>query len=471
MSNNIFDLIVIGAGPGGYVAAIRASQLGQKVAIVEANHLGGICLNWGCIPTKALLRTAEIHQLLNHADQFGFKVGKIEVDFAKVVQRSRAVSEQLARGVKGLLKKNKVEVFDGFASLKGKNKTAHQVSVEKNGAVVATLEAPRVILATGARARSLPGFEPDGQCIWTYKEAMVPVALPKSLLIIGSGAIGIEFASFYNAMGTEVTVVEVQNRILPVEDEEVSDFARKAFEKRGIKIQTGSTAKGLKQTSQGLEAQIESKDGKLTSLKVEKAIVAIGIIGNIEKLGLEKTQIKTEKNQILTDEWCQTAEAGVYAIGDVRGAPWLAHKASHEAILAVEHSLGMKDLHPLNTNNIPGCTYSAPQIASVGMTERKAKELGHALKVGRFPCIANGKAIALGETEGFVKTIFDAKTGELLGAHMIGPEVTEMIQSFGLAKTLEATELDFMHTIFPHPTLSEMIPESVLDAYGRAIHI
>jgi dihydrolipoamide dehydrogenase len=471
MSNKIFDLIVIGAGPGGYVAAIRASQLGQKVAIVEASHLGGICLNWGCIPTKALLRTAEIHQLLNHADQFGFKVGKIEFDFAKVVERSRTVAEQLARGVKGLLKKNKVEVFDGFASFKGKAKSIHQVNVEKNGTLVTTLEAPRVIIATGARARHLPGLEPDGQSIWTYKEAMVPEALPKSMLIIGSGAIGIEFASFYNAMGADVTVVEVQDRILPVEDEEVSDFARKAFEKRGIKIQTNAIVKSLKKTSQGLEAQIEGKDGKSTSLKIEKAIVAVGIIGNIEKLGLENTQIKTDKNQIITNEWCQTAEAGIYAIGDVTGAPWLAHKASHEAILAVEHSLGMKDLHPINTNNIPGCTYSAPQIASVGMTERKATELGHTLKVGRFPCIANGKAIALGETEGFVKTIFDATTGELLGAHMIGPEVTEMIQSFGLAKTLEATELDFMHTIFPHPTLSEMIPESVLDAFGRAIHI
>lgn len=471
MSDKIFDLIVIGAGPGGYVAAIRAAQLGQNVAVVEANHLGGICLNWGCIPTKALLRAGEIRHLLNRVEDFGFKVGKIEIDFTKVIQRSRAVSEQLSRGVKGLLKKNKIEVFDGFAHFKGKNKDGSLIQVEKEGAVVATLLAPRVIIATGARARSLPGLEADGQSIWTYKEAMVPKSLPKSLLIVGSGAIGIEFSSFYNAMGTDVTVVEVLDRILPVEDEEISDYARKAFEKRGIKIKTSATVKGIKKMPQGLEALIEGKDGKTETLKAEKAIIAVGIVGNIENLGLENTKVKTGKNQIIADEWRQTGEPGVYAIGDVAGAPWLAHKASHEAILAVEHSLGIKGLHPLNRDAVPGCTYSSPQIASVGMTERKAKEAGRAVKIGRFPCIANGKAIALGETEGFVKTIFDAKTGELLGAHMIGPEVTELIQGFVLAKTLEATELDLMRTIFPHPTLSEMMHESALDAFGRAIHI
>ncbi len=467
MADKKFDLAVIGAGPGGYVAAIRAAQLGMKTAVIEANHLGGICLNWGCIPTKALLRTSELYQQINHADEFGLKVDKVDFDFTKVIKRSRAISEQLSKGVSHLLKKNKVEVIDGQA----KFSEGHKLSVIKDKKQTATVIAPKIIIATGAHARSLPGLEPDGDNIWNYKEAMIPKNIPKSLLVIGSGAIGIEFASFYNALGVDVTVVEVMDRILPVEDEEISIFARKCFEKRGIKIHTHATVKELKKTTKGLQANITLEDGKKIDLSVEKAILAVGIVGNVEDLGLENTKVKVDKNHIQVGKWSQTAEPGVYAIGDVAGPPWLAHKASHEGVIVVEHIAGVKDLHSLKTNNVPGCTYSSPQIASIGLTEKQAQKTGHSIKVGRFPYLANGKAIALGETEGFIKTIFDSKTGELLGAHMVGAEVTELIQGFGIAKTLEATEAELMHTIFPHPTLSEMMHESVLDAFDRVIHI
>jgi dihydrolipoamide dehydrogenase len=456
---------VIGAGPGGYVAAIRAAQLGMNVAVIEREHLGGICLNWGCIPTKALLRTSEIYGLLHHLDQFGLSVEKIAYDTKKVIARSRGVAKQLSDGVKYLLKKNKVTVIDGAGKLAGKGK----IAVSKDGKAVPDVAAKHIILATGARARSMPGLEPDGKLIWTYKEAMVPAAIPKSLLVVGSGAIGIEFASFYRTMGADVTVVEVMDRVLPVEDEEVSAFARKAFEKQGMKILTGAKVAKLEKGKESVKATIEQKDGA-TSIEVERVILAIGITGNVEDIGLEGTKIKVDRGHVVVDQWLQTGEPGVYAIGDLVGAPWLAHKASHEAIICVEKIAGEKDVHPLNVLNIPGCTYCTPQVASVGLTEARAKESGRKLKVGRFPYIGNGKAIALGEPEGFVKTIFDAETGELLGAHMIGAEVTELIQGFVIAKTLETTERELMETIFPHPTLSEMMHESVLDAYGHAVH-
>jgi dihydrolipoamide dehydrogenase len=465
MAEQSFDLAVIGAGPGGYVAAIRAAQLGMNVAVIEREHLGGICLNWGCIPTKALLRTSEIYGLLHHLDQFGLSVEKIAYDPQKVVARSRGVAKQLSDGVKYLLKKNKVTVIDGTGKLAGKGK----IAVSKDGKAVADVAAKHIILATGARARSMPGLEPDGKLIWTYKEAMIPAAIPKSLLVVGSGAIGIEFASFYRTMGADVTVVEVIDRVLPVEDEEVSAFARKAFEKQGMKILTGAKVAKLEKGKDSVKATIEQKDG-VTAIEVERVILAIGITGNVEDIGLEGTKIKVDRGHVVVDQWLQTGEPGVYAIGDLVGAPWLAHKASHEAIICVEKIAGEKDVHPLNVLNIPGCTYCTPQVASVGLTEARAKESGRKLKVGRFPYIGNGKAIALGEPEGFVKTIFDAETGELLGAHMIGAEVTELIQGFVIAKTLETTERELMETIFPHPTLSEMMHESVLDAYGRAVH-
>jgi dihydrolipoamide dehydrogenase len=465
MAEQSFDLAVIGAGPGGYVAAIRAAQLGMNVAVIEREHLGGICLNWGCIPTKALLRTSEIYGLLHHLDQFGLSVEKIAYDPQKVVARSRGVAKQLSDGVKYLLKKNKVTVIDGTGKLAGKGK----IAVSKDGKAVADVAAKHIILATGARARSMPGLEPDGMLIWTYKEAMIPAAIPKSLLVVGSGAIGIEFASFYRTMGADVTVVEVIDRVLPVEDEEVSAFARKAFEKQGMKILTGAKVAKLEKGKDSVKATIEQK-GNVTSIEVERVILAIGITGNVEDIGLEGTKIKVDRGHVVVDQWLQTGEPGVYAIGDLVGAPWLAHKASHEAIICVEKIAGEKDVHPLNVLNIPGCTYCTPQVASVGLTEARAKESGRKLKVGRFPYIGNGKAIALGEPEGFVKTIFDAETGELLGAHMIGAEVTELIQGFVIAKTLETTERELMETIFPHPTLSEMMHESVLDAYGRAVH-
>jgi dihydrolipoamide dehydrogenase len=460
-----FDLIVIGGGPGGYVAAIRAAQLKMKVALVEREHLGGICLNWGCIPTKALLRSAEVLELMRHASSFGLAADNPRFDAQAVVKRSRNVAGQLNRGVGHLLKKNKVTVFDGGARLAGEGRLA--VKLNKGGDE--TLEAEHIILATGARARQLPGLEADGKLVWTYKEAMVPEKMPKSLLVVGSGAIGIEFASFYRSMDAEVTVVELLPRVLPVEDEEISVFAQKAFEKRGIKIRTNATVKALKKGADSVVATIENR-GKLEELTAERVILAVGIVGNTEGLGLDGTGVKVERGQIVIDEFGCTGEAGVYAIGDVAGPPWLAHKASHEGVVCVERIAGLNDVHPLDVTKIPGCTYCTPQVASVGLTERAAKDAGYEVKVGRFPFIGNGKAIALGEPEGLVKTVFDAKTGELLGAHMIGAEVTELIQGYALARTVEATEEDLFHTVFPHPTLSEMMHEAALDAYGRAIH-
>lgn len=465
MADTAFDVVVIGGGPGGYVAAIRAAQLKMKVAVVEANHLGGICLNWGCIPTKALLRSSEIHHLAQTAEQFGVKVEGLSFDLKKMVERSRAVSKQLSGGIGHLLKKNKVTVFDGWGKLAGQG----QVAVEKDGKPVATLKAKHIILATGARARALPGLEPDGKQVWSYREAMVPEEMPKSILVVGSGAIGIEFASFYRTLGAEVTVVEIMDRVMPVEDKEISDFARKQFEKQGMRILTGAKVAKLDKGAKTVKVTVE-KGNKTEVIEVEKVIAAVGIVPNVENIGLEKTKIKQDRGHIVTDGYSKTDEPGVYAIGDVAGAPWLAHKASHEGIICVEKIAGLNTVHPLKKSNIPGCTYCAPQVASVGLTEAKAKEQGYDIKVGRFPFVGNGKAIALGEPEGLVKTIFDNKTGELLGAHMVGAEVTEMIQGFVIGKTMEAVEEDFMHTIFPHPTLSEMMHESVLDAYGKAVH-
>jgi dihydrolipoamide dehydrogenase len=461
-----FDLIVVGGGPGGYVAAIRASQLGKKVALVEREHLGGICLNWGCIPTKALLRSSEVYHNLQHLDAFGLKAEKISFDLKKIVKRSRDVSAQLTKGIGFLMKKNKVTVFDGVGKLAGKGK----LIVTAGKKHVADLEAEHIILATGARARVMPGMEPDGKFIWTYKEAMVPDTMPKKLLVVGSGAIGIEFASFFNTMGAEVTVVEMQDRILPVEDEEISNFARKSFESEGMTIKTGSVVKKIEKGKSSVKATIESVDGKHSETKsFDRVIMAVGIVGNVENLGLEGTKVKIERGQIVTDAYLRTDEPGVYAIGDVAGAPWLAHKASHEGVICVEAIFGKKP-HPMDVSNIPGCTYARPQVASVGLTEKAANEAGRDIKVGRFQFVGNGKAIALGEPEGIVKTIFDAHTGELLGAHMVGAEVTEMIQGYVIGKQAELTESEFMHTIFPHPTLSEMMHESVLDAYGQALH-
>jgi dihydrolipoamide dehydrogenase len=465
MAETSFDVIVIGTGPGGYVAAIRAAQLGMKSAVVERKHLGGICLNWGCIPTKALLRTAEIYETMKHASDFGISIKGIDFDIKKVVERSRRVAAQLNGGVAHLLHKNKVTVFDGNGRLNGPGK----VAVEKDGKAVADLAAKHIVLATGARARSLPGLEPDGKLVWTYMEAMIPENMPKSLLVVGSGAIGIEFASFYRSLGAEVTVAEILDRVLPVEDDEISALARKAFEKQGMSIHTSTTVKALKRAADSVTATLEG-GGKTWDVTVDRVILAVGIVGNLEGCGLEGTRVKVEKSHIVIDEWCRTGEPGVYAIGDVVGPPWLAHKASHEGIICIEKIAGLAGVHPLDTTRIPGCTYSRPQVASVGLTEKAARERGHEVKVGRFPFIGNGKAIALGEPEGMVKTVFDAKTGELLGAHMVGAEVTELIQGYGVAKTLETTEAELMHSVFPHPTLSEMMHESVLDAYGRAVH-
>lgn len=474
MTEATFDVVVIGAGPGGYVAAIRAAQLGMKVAVVEANHLGGICLNWGCIPTKALLRSSEINHLLHNLDQFGFKAEKVTFDFKKIVERSRGVSKQLSGGIGHLLKKNKVTVFMGLAKMLGKGKIEVSPSkwlaeglkgVEKTE----TISAKHIIIATGARARVLPGFEPDGKLVWTYREAMVPDAMPKSMIVVGSGAIGIEFASFYKNMGADVTVLEVADRIMPVEDEEISLFARKQLEKSGMKIHTGVKVQKLDKGKDNVTAHVEI-GGKVEKITADRIIMAVGIVANTEGLGIENTKVKVDKGVIQIDGYGLTSEPGVYAIGDVAGAPMLAHKASHEGIICVEKIAGSKDVHPMKKENIPGCTYCMPQVASVGLTEKAAKDKGYQIKVGRFPFMGNGKAIALGEPEGLVKTIFDAKTGELLGAHMVGAEVTEMIQGYVIGKTSELTEAEFMHTVFPHPTLSEMMHESVLSAYGRAIH-
>ena len=437
----------------------------MKAAVVEREHLGGICLNWGCIPTKALLRTSEINHLLHNLGEFGLSAENPKYDLEKVVKRSRGVAKQLSGGVAHLLRKNKVTVIDGTGKLAGKGKLA----VEKDGKPAGTLTAPHIILATGARARSLPGIEADGKLIWTYKEAMVPTAMPKSLLVIGSGAIGIEFASFYLNMGVAVTVVEVMDRVLPVEDAEISALARKAFEKQGMKILTSAAVKGVKKGADSVTVTIEAA-GKSQEITVDRVISAVGIVGNVENIGLEGTGVKVDRTHVITDGYGRTGEPGVYAIGDLTGPPWLAHKASHEGVICVEKIAGVADVHPMDILNIPGCTYCRPQVASVGMTEARAKEAGHEVKIGRFPFIGNGKAIAMGEPEGLIKTVFDAKTGELLGAHMIGAEVTEMIQGYVIARTLEATEAELMHTVFPHPTISEAMHESVLDAYGRAIH-
>jgi dihydrolipoamide dehydrogenase len=465
MAAESFDLVVVGGGPGGYVAAIRAAQLGMKTALVERENLGGICLNWGCIPTKALLRASEINHLLHSLDAYGFAADNIRFDFQKVVKRSRNVAGQLSNGVKGLLRKNKVTVFDGHAKLAGPGK----LSVTKDGKPVAELAAKSIILATGARARVLPGMEPDGRLIWTYREALVPPAQPKRLIVIGSGAIGSEFASFYLNMGSEVTLIEVVDRILPVEDEEISTFVHKSFTKQGMKVLTGAKVQGVRKGTDEITAIIEV-NGKVQEITADRLISAVGIVGNVEDLGLEGTQVKVDRTHVVTDPFGATGEPGVYAIGDLTGPPWLAHKASHEGIITVEAIAGLHP-HAMDVLNIPGCTYCRPQVASVGLTEKRAKELGHEVRVGRFPFIGNGKAIALGEPEGLVKTVFDAKTGELLGAHMVGPEVTEMIQGYGIARTLETTEAELMHSVFPHPTVSETMHEAVLDAYGRVIHI
>jgi len=466
MADTSFDIVIVGGGPGGYVAAIRAAQLGLKTAVVERENMGGICLNWGCIPTKALLRTSEIYSLIKHADAYGLSVNDVSYDAKKIVERSRKVANQLSNGVKGLMKKNKITVFDGTAKLAGPGKLAVAMNDKSN----TTLSYKNLILATGARARNLPGLEADGKLVWSYREAMVPPEFPKSLLVIGSGAIGIEFASFYRTMGAEVTVCEVVDRILPVEDEEVSAFAKRAFEKQGMKILTGATVSNLKKGANNVTATITA-GGKNQEITVDRVISAVGIVGNVENLGLEGTKVRVEKTHIVIDQWGFTGEPNVYAIGDVAGPPWLAHKAMHEGVLVVEKIAGVKGVHPMKSENIPGCTYCQPQVASIGMTEAVAKAKGLQLKVGKFPFIGNGKAIALGEPEGFIKTIFDAKTGELLGAHMIGAEVTELIQGYSIAKTLETTEAELMATVFPHPTLSEMMHESVLAAYGRTLHI
>ncbi|HEX8379393.1 MAG TPA: dihydrolipoyl dehydrogenase [Allosphingosinicella sp.] len=455
-----YDLIVLGSGPGGYVAAIRAAQLGMKVAIVEREKLGGICLNWGCIPTKALLRTSEIYHYMTHASAYGLIAEKPAFDLAKIVDRSRKVAGQLNGGVKGLMKKNKIAVVDGEGALKGKGSLA----VAKDGKVT-ELQGKHILIATGARARDLPFAKADGERIWTYRHAMVPKVMPTKLLVIGSGAIGVEFASFYSDMGAEVTIVEMLDRILPVEDEDVSAFVHKALTKQGMKIHVSSGVEKLETGPDGVKAVIKGAGEQAFS----HAIVAIGIVPNTENIGLEALGVKTERGHIAVDGHGRTNVEGVYAIGDVTGPPWLAHKASHEGVVCVEAIAGGNP-HPFETWNIPGCTYSRPQVASVGFTEAKAKELGRKVKVGKFPFIGNGKAIALGEAEGFVKTVFDAETGELLGAHMVGAEVTELIQGYVVARQLETTEEDLMHTIFPHPTLSEMMHESVLDAYGRAVH-
>ncbi len=459
-----YDLIVLGSGPGGYVAAIRASQLGLKVAIVERELLGGICLNWGCIPTKALLRSAEIYHYMQHAGDYGLIAQGISADIAAVVKRSRGVAKQLNQGVTHLMKKNKITVHMGDGALT----SATTLTVTKDGKVT-ELAAKNIILATGARARDFPGVPADGQRIWTYRHAMVPPEMPTKLLVIGSGAIGIEFASFYRDMGAEVTVVEMMDRIVPVEDAEVSDFLEKALKKQGMTIMTSAGVDSLKATATGVTAAIKAKDGTVTTSEFSHCIVAIGIVPNTENIGLEALGVAMDRGFLKTDAMCRTNVPGLWAIGDITAPPWLAHKASHEGVIAAEAIAGGHP-HAMDPKNIPGCTYCHPQIASVGLTEAKAREAGYELKVGKFPFIGNGKAIALGEAEGFIKTVFDAKTGELLGAHMIGAEVTELIQGYTVGKTAELVETDFMNTVFPHPTLSEMMHESVLSAYGRALH-
>ncbi len=470
--SSTFDVIVIGSGPGGYVAAIRAAQLGLKTAVVERDWLGGICLNWGCIPTKALLRSSEVFHYLQHANDYGLSAEKVGFDAAAIVKRSRGVSKRLSDGVAFLLKKNKVDVIWGEAAIDAPGKLtvkAAKAAAPKGALGPGSYRARHIVIATGARPRVLPGLEPDKTLVWTYFEAMVPEPIPKSLLVIGSGAIGIEFASFYRALGAEVTVVEILPQILPVEDAEIAAFARKAFEKQGMKILTGAKVTRLDKGPDRVTATID--DGKATeTIAAERVISAVGVVGNIESLGLEKLGVKTDRGSVVIDGLGRTNVPGIYAIGDVAGPPMLAHKASHEGVVCVEAIKGLNP-HPIDKRTIPGCTYCHPQIASVGLTEAAAKAEGREIKVGRFPFIGNGKAIALGEDQGLVKTIFDAKTGQLLGAHMVGAEVTELIQGFVIAMQLETTEEDLMHAVFPHPTLSEMMHESVLAAFGRALHI
>ena len=463
MASNLFDLIVLGAGPGGYVAAIRASQLGLNVAVVEREHLGGICLNWGCIPTKAMLRSAEVYHLAERAKEFGLSAEKISFDLNKIVERSRKISNQLNQGVGHLLKKNKVTVFSGEAKLLDRS----NVSINSDGKYE-KITAKNIVLATGARARELPGMEADGDLVWTYKHALTPSRMPKKLLVIGSGAIGVEFASFYNTFGANTTIVEVLDRILPVEDEDVSSLAAEQFAKQGMTIKTGAKVQKLEKKKNQVVASIDC-NGVTEVLEFDTVISAVGIIGNIEGLGLEEVGVETEANHVVTDEYCETTASGIYAIGDLTGAPWLAHKASHEGVLVAEKIAG-QSVKPINPIAIPGCTYSYPQIASVGLTEAQAQKAGYKINVGKFPFIGNGKAIALGEKEGFIKTIFDTSSGELLGAHMIGAEVTELIQGYVIGQALETTEDDLIHAVFPHPTLSEMMHESVLDAHSRVIH-
>ena len=463
MASNLFDLIVLGAGPGGYVAAIRASQLGLNVAVVEREHLGGICLNWGCIPTKAMLRSAEVYHLAERAKEFGLSAEKISFDLNKIVERSRKISNQLNQGVGHLLKKNKVTVFSGEAKLLDRS----NVSINSDGKYE-KITAKNIVLATGARARELPGMEADGDLVWTYKHALTPSRMPKKLLVIGSGAIGVEFASFYNTFGANTTIVEVLDRILPVEDEDVSSLAAEQFAKQGMTIKTGAKVQKLEKKKNQVVASIDC-NGVTEVLEFDTVISAVGIIGNIEGLGLEEVGVETKANHVVTDEYCETTASGIYAIGDLTGAPWLAHKASHEGVLVAEKIAG-QSVQPINPIAIPGCTYSYPQIASVGLTEAQAQKAGYKINVGKFPFIGNGKAIALGEKEGFIKTIFDTSSGELLGAHMIGAEVTELIQGYVIGQALETTEDDLIHAVFPHPTLSEMMHESVLDAHSRVIH-
>ncbi len=465
MSANEFDVIIVGAGPGGYVGAIRAAQLGLSTALVEAKHLGGVCLNWGCIPTKALLRSAEVYRNMQHAEQYGLKAGSLDFDLQQIVSRSRGIAKQLSSGVAHLLKKNNVTVFHGSGKLLGGN----TVSVSGND-VDQVLEGNHIVIATGARPRSFPGLEPDGKLVWTSKEALIPKELPASLLVIGSGAIGIEFASFYSSFGSDVTVVEVMDQIMPVEDREIAEFAQKSMEKQGIKFHIGSKVVELQRGDNRVTATIE-KDGQRQSIEIDRVITAVGVTPNTEEIGLDVAGVKLdEQGFIQIDTDCKTSALGIYAIGDVAGTPCLAHKASHEAIHCMEQIAGLSDGHALDKTRIPGCTYCHPQVASIGLTEAQAKADGYQIKVGRFPFLGNGKAIALGEAEGLVKTVFDGRTGELLGAHLVGAEVTELIQGFSIAKSLETTEKELMETVFPHPTLSEMMHEAVLDAYGRIIH-
>ncbi|NRA99856.1 MAG: dihydrolipoyl dehydrogenase [Rhodobacteraceae bacterium] len=465
MAAQSFDVVVIGAGPGGYVAAIRAAQLGLSTAIIERENMGGICLNWGCIPTKAMLRSSEVFHLMHRAKEFGLKADGIDYDLPAVVKRSRGVAKQLSSGVSHLMKKNKITTIMGEATIPAKGKVS--VKTDKGNE---ELTAKNIILATGARARELPGLEADGDLVWTYRHALTPPRMPKKLLVIGSGAIGIEFASFYNTLGCDTTVVEVMDRVLPVEDAEISAFAKKSFTKQGMKIMEKAMVKQLDRGKGTVTAHIEV-GGKVQTEEFDTVISAVGIVGNVENLGLEALGVKIDRTHVVTDAFCRTGVEGLYAIGDIAGAPWLAHKASHEGVMVAELIAGKNNVHPVKPESIPGCTYCHPQVASVGYSEAKAKELGYDIKVGRFPFIGNGKAIALGEAEGMIKTVFDAKTGELLGAHMIGAEVTEMIQGYVVGRQLETTEEDLMHAVFPHPTISEAMHESVLDAYDRVIHI